>query len=317
MPPEISVIICTHNPRLDYLNRVLIALRSQTLALSKWDLLIIDNLSQHPVEAAVDLAWHPQARVICEPQLGLTHARLSGYRESHSTFLVYVDDDNVLAPDYLSQVCQIFSENHALGAIAGRSTPEFEQEPDPWVQEFSTILALRDFGDMPLICSDWLSRSEPRSYPQFAPAGIGLSLRRQAFSAYVQSTLDNNTHLAFGRTGKQLTSGEDNDIILTLLNAGWDVGYFPQLSLTHLIPTNRMRHRYLAQLNRAACRSWVQVLAVHGIPLWQAIAPWTVLPRKVKAFITYQAWKDAASYIRWRGACGTFEGLAHLHRKPV
>lgn len=39
---------------------------------------------------------------------------------------------------------------------------------------------------------------------------------------------------------------------------------------------------------------------------------WTVLLRKIKAFFYYQAWKDSISYIRWQGACGTFEGLASL-----
>jgi glycosyltransferase involved in cell wall biosynthesis len=317
MSPEISVIICTHNPRIDYLNYVLDALRSQSLAFTEWELLVIDNASQQPLTATLDLTWHPQAQVICEERLGLTNARLRGYQEAQGDLLVYVDDDNVLDPNYLAHVSKIFADHSGLGAIAGRSVPQFEREPAPWIQEFSTILALRDFGDAPLICSERLGNVMHQPYPEFAPAGIGLSLRRQAFLSYVQRALGDRTHLAFGRTGKQLTSGEDNDIILTLLNAGWDVGYFPQLQLTHLIPVNRLQQRYLARLNRATCRSWVQVLAVHGIQIWQAIAPWTVLPRQIKAFITYQAWKDAASYIRWRGACGTFEGLAQLHRKTT
>ena len=40
-----SVIVCTHNPRLIYLRRVLEALRSQTLPLEQWELLLIDNAS--------------------------------------------------------------------------------------------------------------------------------------------------------------------------------------------------------------------------------------------------------------------------------
>jgi hypothetical protein len=38
-----SVVICTHNSRLIYLRRVLEALRSQTLPLEQWELLLIDN----------------------------------------------------------------------------------------------------------------------------------------------------------------------------------------------------------------------------------------------------------------------------------
>ena len=317
MSPEISVILCTHNPHPQYLTCVLDALRSQTLAFNAWELLIIDNASHPSLEPWVDLSWHPQARIIREEQLGLTNARLCGYQSSKGHILVFVDDDNVLDPDYLAHVSHIFAEYSGMGAIAGRTKPEFEQTPDSWVQEFSTILALRDFGDTPLICSERLGCVHHQPYPEFAPAGIGLSVRRQAFSTYVQRVKRDRYRLAFGRNGKQLTSGEDNDIVLTLLSAGWDVGYFPQLQLTHLIPANRIQQSYLARLNQTACRSWVQVLAVHEIYLWKTIAPWTVLPRKIKAFITYQAWKDAASYIRWCGACGIFEGLAQLHRKTV
>ena len=42
---ELSVIICTHNPRLDYLGRVLDALREQTLGKEQWELVVVDNAS--------------------------------------------------------------------------------------------------------------------------------------------------------------------------------------------------------------------------------------------------------------------------------
>ena len=40
---DFSVIICTHNPRSDYLRRVLDALKAQTLLREQWELLLIDN----------------------------------------------------------------------------------------------------------------------------------------------------------------------------------------------------------------------------------------------------------------------------------
>src|SRR4051812_40600623 len=38
-------IVCTHNPRADYLRRVLNALRVQSFAVDRWELIIIDNAS--------------------------------------------------------------------------------------------------------------------------------------------------------------------------------------------------------------------------------------------------------------------------------
>ena len=46
MKLELSVIIPTHNPRRDYLERVLEALAGQTLAAEKWELVIVDNKSE-------------------------------------------------------------------------------------------------------------------------------------------------------------------------------------------------------------------------------------------------------------------------------
>src|SRR5450759_5157394 len=80
---EISVIICTHNPRPHYFSRVLAALRSQTLPMVHWELLVIDNASQEPLTSdTYDLSWHPYARLVREEELGLSAARIRGMNEA-------------------------------------------------------------------------------------------------------------------------------------------------------------------------------------------------------------------------------------------
>lgn len=311
MKPIISVIVCTHNPRADYLQQTLNALACQSLPFSVWELLLIDNASREPLEATWSLQWHSQGRIIREDKIGLTAARLRGFEEAQGEILVFVDDDNVLNEHYLAEVQRSFQQHPSLGAIGGKSIPQFESSPEPWMAEFYTVLALRDFGSQRLI-SPIYSPEDTIEYPSFAPAGIGLSIRRIAFGQYVDRAQKDTARLALGRTGKQLTSGEDNDIVLTVLENGWQLGYFPALEVTHLISANRLERDYLARLNQAAMRSWVQVLGMHNLKLWEPIAPWTVLPRKAKAFIAYKAWKDAAAYVRWRGACGLYEALAGM-----
>src|SRR2546430_6030560 len=79
---QLSVIICCHNPRMDYLARVLGALKAQTLSTDNWELLVVDNASKDPVSASHDISWHPKAHHVREMNLGLTHARLRGIAES-------------------------------------------------------------------------------------------------------------------------------------------------------------------------------------------------------------------------------------------
>jgi glycosyltransferase involved in cell wall biosynthesis len=309
MKPIISVIICTHNPRRDYLQSVLNALARQTLPFHAWELLVIDNASETAIAAEWSIDWHPHGQIIREDKVGLTAARLCGFQAAQGEVLVFVDDDNLLNETYLLDVQRVFQQHPQMGAIGGKSLPQFEITPEPWMAEFYKVLAIRDFGNFVQVSEAWRS-DEPMIYPDFAPAGIGLAIRREVFGAYVAQMQDDVARLALGRTGKQLTSGEDNDIVLTVMREGWRVGYFPSLEVVHLIAANRLERDYLARLNEAATRSWVQVLGIHDVQLWPSIAAWTVWPRKVKAFFAYGAWRDAAAYVRWRGACGLYEALA-------
>src|SRR4030095_1866009 len=103
--PRLSVAICTHNPRADYFARTLDGLRAQTLSRNEWELLIVDNASAPPL--APDLSWHPRGRIVREERAGLTPARTCAIRSTIADLIVFVDDDNVLAPDYLALCLEI------------------------------------------------------------------------------------------------------------------------------------------------------------------------------------------------------------------
>src|SRR5882724_1632506 len=129
--PAISVIICTHNPRENYLRRVLDALRAQTLPLADWELLLVDNASEKPLAGRIDLSWHPNARHLREEKTGKTHALLRGIAGFTGELLVIVDDDNVLRADYLQTCLKVAADYPWLGAWSGSCIPEFETEPPP------------------------------------------------------------------------------------------------------------------------------------------------------------------------------------------
>ena len=78
---KLTVVVCSHEPREDYLRRTLDSLRAQTLPKREWDLILIDNASQSPLAALWDLSWHPNGRHIMEPELGLAAARIRGMKE--------------------------------------------------------------------------------------------------------------------------------------------------------------------------------------------------------------------------------------------
>jgi glycosyltransferase involved in cell wall biosynthesis len=302
----LSVIICTHSPDTVRLQATLHGLRKQTPPPDQWETIIVNNAStQFPDNSFFAGCAPNNLRIIPEPTLGLTAARRCGLRAANGEIIIFADDDNVLAPDYLAQAQAAFARLPRVGAIGGKSLGKFAEPPPPSLDEFHSLLAIRDLGDSELI-SNGLRQpgSKQNTYPLFAPIGAGMAIRREA----IQTWLKRESALS-DRKGNELTSSGDNDIVLAIMEADWEVAYIPHLSLNHLIPSSRLDPNYLARLNRGIRKSWVQVLLAHDACPWPQVSRWTVPLRQMKAWFTYRAWTSPAARIRWQGACGHFEGL--------
>ncbi len=240
MKPALSVIICAHNPRIEYFDQVLKALRAQTLPMEKWELLTIDNASSQPLCEQVDLNWHPQARHICEGRLGLTPARLCGIQAAQADILVFVDDDNVLDSDYLEIALQIGNKWPMLGAWGGQAVAEFEEQPPAWTQPFWCKLAIREFDR-----DKW---SNLIHQDETTPYGAGLCVRKTIAQKYAELIQTDPNRTKLGRTGELLVACEDIDLAYTACDLGFGTGLFSALKLTHLIPLNRLKEEYLLKL---------------------------------------------------------------------
>jgi glycosyltransferase involved in cell wall biosynthesis len=236
----ISVIICTHNPREDYLRRVLAALRAQTLPLADWELLLVDNASEQPLAGRFDLSWHPRARHVREEKTGLTHARLCGIAAAQADLLVFVDDDNVLYPNYLEAARKIAADYPQLGAWGGSYYPEFEKEPAvelrPWL------------CGLPLETVKQVVWAKLHKITEATPAGAGIVVRRKLAWHYRERVLNDPLRQTLGRSGKSFGSGEDSDMGLCGFELGLGTGKFPELELTHLIPAKRVSMEYVEKL---------------------------------------------------------------------
>lgn len=301
MSKLLTVIIPTYNPNLERLDHVLDALKKQSLPLSNWELIIIDNNSNPNVMANLD--WHPHHTIIKEEKVGLTHARLKGFNCASSNLILMVDDDNILADDYLKTVVSIFSSHPKIGAIGGKSLPIFEVKPPRYLKKFYNNLALRDLGDS-IIINQWANE-----YPASAPIGAGMALRKEALKNYLDK-YTKGKNILNDRTGYSLSSGGDNDIVMEVLKSEWEVGYFPELVLKHIIPEARMQVKYLARLINSSNKSWIDFLNHHHINPWKRISTFSLPFRKAKSYVKNKAWKNEENYITWKGLCGLYDGLS-------
>jgi glycosyltransferase involved in cell wall biosynthesis len=251
--PILSVAICTHNPRPDYLARMIDALRRQTLQVDRWELLVIDNQCTPPVD--LDLAWHPRSRIVREEALGLTPSRLRAFREAAAPVIVLVDDDNVLFPDYLEESVKIADSWPQLAAWGGQTIAEFEESPPEWAKPY-LWLAIREFN-----------RSLWTNVPFVAeamPFGAGICVRRSLAEAYAQMIESDPKRKAFDRTGSKLLGCGDTDLVLTAYDLGQGTGLFVQLKLTHLIPKSRIEEDYLLRLVESTTYSVTLLKALRG-----------------------------------------------------
>ena len=259
MTPVVSVVIPTHNPRIDYLQRVLEALRGQTLAREHWELLLIDNASREKVEGRVDLGWHPHARIVREERLGLTNARLRGFAETTGEVIVLVDDDNVLASDYLEQVVQISREYPFLGTWSGALELELEPgSPEPAEPLRHLLCERKPTKDV------W---SNDRSNFAATPWGAGECIRRAVAEAYAGKVASDPRRRQLDLQGQQLVYGGDTDIAYTGLEMGMGMGVFTSLGITHLTPKSRCTEEYLLKNYEAHAYSevlhhWVEYGAI-------------------------------------------------------
>jgi hypothetical protein len=236
----ISVITCTHNPRPDYLRRVLDALKVQTLPKEQWELLLIDNASRENLAGIWDLSWHPNGKIVRENEMGLTPARLRGIRDSSGELLVFVDDDNVLNADYLSNAARLAAEWPMLGAIGASISGEFETPPPDWIVPYLEGLAIREL-DRNYWCN--LGGISPA-----LPCGAGLCVRRQVATAYLEKTTTNSIRKLLDRSGVSLGAGGDSDLAECAVDAGLGTGRFTALKLIHLIPKWRLTTDYIVGL---------------------------------------------------------------------
>lgn len=233
---DISVIIPSHNPRRDYLDRVLVALRAQTLPLTRWELVIVDNASQPALSAALAQQGHPAGRVVREERVGLTAARLAGFATTSGNIIVLVDDDNVLTPDYLASAQRIAEENPKLGTWSGRVDLEFAADVIPPPQRWWGYLAYRT-PTMPSI-------SREIDHHESTPWGAGMCILRSVANAYRELAQADTSRTSLDLQGKRLIYGGDTDIAYNGCDRGFSKGVFPNLRLLHLIPPERCTEEY-------------------------------------------------------------------------
>jgi glycosyltransferase involved in cell wall biosynthesis len=310
---DLSVIICTYNPNLIILNTVIDSLTNQTFPKNRWQLIIVDNKSDIPLAEMINLTWHPDHLILREEKIGLLNARITGIEHCKGNLIVFVDDDNQLDFNYLQKAVKFNMENPQVGSFGGRSLPVFKKPPPDWFFQTGISLGCQDHGEMNIISEFKRNNFKIKEYPDYAPIGTGMVITKKSILFYIADIQNHDERSKLGRSGKLLYSGEDNDMILTIIKYGFEIAYVPELVVYHIIPAKRLTLKYLSNMAYNSSISWIKLLNFHEICPWRNIPKWSVIFREAKAWVNYRAWQSPANYVKWRGACGMFKALSEIN----
>ncbi len=253
---DLSVIIPAYNPTADELRSTLEALRAQSLPLAQWELVVVDNRSNPPVDPKL-AAWHPHGSIVREETAGLVAARLAGFARTSGPVIVVADQDNILAPDFLQTALRISAEHPHLGTWGGVITPRYERPELAPPVSLHTLLTLRSAArDL------W---SSDINHHESTPWGAGLCLRRTVATRYAEAVRRDPAKRTLDLKGDQRLSGGDTDICYTGCAMGLGKGVFTSLKLEHMIPASRCTAEYLCKNGEG--RGYTEVLhhlVLHG-----------------------------------------------------
>ncbi len=238
----VSVIVCCHNSA-ERLPETLRHLSRQSIPLSiPWEVILVDNASTDHTAVTASRLWERFGtrvvlRVVNESTSGQAYAREAGIRASKHDILVFVDDDNWLAADYLRVAFETMSEHGEIGALGGKIKAVFEVAPPSYFQELQAGFAVGPQGN----ASGDITNYKPHL------AGAGIVLRK---SAYEKLKRRNFHFLLSGRKQNLLKSGDDTELCLALVLLGYRTWYDSRLQLTHFMPVARLSRRYVFRLAR-------------------------------------------------------------------
>jgi glycosyltransferase involved in cell wall biosynthesis len=238
--PGVSVVLCGYNsaPRLP---ETLAHLAAQVAPGTDWELVVVDNASTDGTakQAADSWAqWGSPAplQVVTEPEPGLSAARRRGVATARYEYILFCDDDNWLAPNYLQLAVRLMGELPTVGILGGQCQAIFEAPEPPWFKAHEDNYSVgKQWGHSGTINR----RGFVWGAGMVARHSLLDLLHDQGFASVLSD-----------RKGKTLASGGDNEICLATLWTGQDLYFDERLQFKHLMTRGRLTWPYLRRLYR-------------------------------------------------------------------
>jgi len=230
-----SIIVCCYNSAARIEKTLNHLLAQENIDYLQCEIIVVDNNStDNTRELSATILKNAKCvwQIATEKKQGLTAAREAGIAAAKGQLILFCDDDNILAPDYVARVVKLFEGDPSLGAVGGcgQGVPVNGELPY-WFTQYARSFAC--YVERPA-----------RGYVD-ALFGAGLALRCKALAQLQAAGFES---MLEDRKGSELSSGGDTELCLCLRILGWRVLLDPALRFQHMIPSGRLTTQYLMRL---------------------------------------------------------------------
>jgi GT2 family glycosyltransferase len=244
---KLSIIIATH-ARPDSLARLLASLRPQ-LRSSRSELIIAENGTPAPSQLADADAVTAH---IHDPRPGKCRVQNLAIKRATGDTLIFLDDDLIVADDYIDQVERFFTYHPEFAAMKGRILPREDPHKIAGVNWVYLDLPLVDHGDAII---------EVRGV-------MGANMAFLADALRAVGPFDER--LGPGAAGHE----EETEMSARLRRAGYRIGYSPNAVVYHEVdPARADRARFIrVARERGRCRMIHETHSRFDVTLKNAVA---------------------------------------------
>jgi glycosyltransferase involved in cell wall biosynthesis len=243
MSQGVSIIVCCYNsadriaPTLEHL------FKQKVNPGLNWEIIVVNNNSTDNTTEVVKSLFEkntnlsPKLILVEEKMPGLSFARNKGVACATYDIILFCDDDNHLADDYLELGYSIMTQNSNIGVLGGIGIPLFESPKPFWFDHFSVNYATgKPYNPLQGI--------HRKKNPNWA-YGAGIFILKELYAKFESLKL---TSISIGRTGNNLSSGEDYELFYWTYILGYKITYDERLIFKHYIPNSRATLDYLFRL---------------------------------------------------------------------
>lgn len=229
----LTVAICTFN-RAESLRRTLRSLVALRVADHlDWEVVVVNNnCNDHTDNVIASFSDRLPIRREFEPQRGLSWARNRAVQAAEGNYILWIDDDVVVDPDWAAAYAQAFHQWPGAAVFAGPIVPRYVPPVPKWIVDSEavlgqTVFAGCDFGDSVV----------PLSVTRI-PWGPNFAIRTAEQRA-------NRYDTRLGHAPGQSRRGEEVDVMVRIIRSGATGYWVPGASVEHYSQPEHQTLQYI------------------------------------------------------------------------